>query len=274
MKPELVPPTDFGIIGFPCVKFSTNKNGHDAAVDIDDPTTLALVKQLIAFLRAYAWKKLVAIECVAGFFRSRAWDMIVEGMRGTDWQQLALLRADSEAMGLPQIRDRRIVVLSTQAPPARDLRGCFNKLARMEGRDPTSLADCILDAEQMRACFVSRGMLLEVCTPPPDPIAKCHLRQQIVGHSRAAHRRPALSCAKARLLRCALPVPLSARPVLVCACSTGSALTMRHANAWRSSAKRKLSKIKQKQLLHPPIPLSTFRTATLGSGSTSPRRRL
>ena len=162
MKPEMVPKTDFGIIGFPCVKFSKNHNGHDVAVDIDDPTTLALVQQLIAFLRAHAWK-VVAIECVAGFFRSRAWEMIVrEGVRGSQYELLCILHADSEAMGLPQIRDRRIAVLST-LPPARDLRSCFDELARMEARDRTTLADCILDAEQMRACYVSRAALRQVC---------------------------------------------------------------------------------------------------------------
>ena len=162
MKPEMVPATDFGVIGFPCVKFSKNHNGHDTAVDIDDPTTLALVHQLIAFLRAHAWK-VVAIECVAGFFRSRAWEMIVrEGVRGGHYELLGILHADSEAMGLPQIRDRRIAVLST-LPPARDLRSCFDELARMEARDRTTLADCILDAEQMRACYVSRATLRQVC---------------------------------------------------------------------------------------------------------------
>jgi hypothetical protein len=35
----------------------------------------------------------------------------------------------------------------------------------MEARDRTTLADCILDAEQMRACYVSRAALRQVCAP-------------------------------------------------------------------------------------------------------------
>ena len=52
-------------------------------------------------------------------------------------------------------------MLSMLPPPTRSLVSCFDRLCRLEGRDATTLEDCLLSREQMKACLVDETMLRE-----------------------------------------------------------------------------------------------------------------
>ena len=105
--PKRLPYTDLGVLGFPCIKFSSNNHGHtDYIVDVNDLTTRQMVEHLIACLTEHIWG-LLAIECVGQFFKSRAWTMVLAAIRKTRYTVLAVLVADSQLMGLPQHRNRR-----------------------------------------------------------------------------------------------------------------------------------------------------------------------
>lgn len=145
----MVPYTDVGVGGFPCIKFSPNQNGHEALVDTDDPTTKAMAIHLAAGLSARKWGFLL-LECVSNFYHSNCWEIIKYAARQSGYN-VKLHKVDTRSCKIPQSRIRTFACLTLWVPRWVNFKEQLDAALVNESKlEPKCLKSCLLSKSQLK----------------------------------------------------------------------------------------------------------------------------